>query len=78
MLFAILIAESFALTVLDDIHAVAQIALPEDNITGLEVLRADAGWRNYYFLKVTTTDGITGWSEFDEGFGSPGVSGSIG
>jgi L-alanine-DL-glutamate epimerase-like enolase superfamily enzyme len=46
-------------------------------ITGLTVLRADAGWRNYYFLKVTTTDGITGWSEFDEGFGSPGVSAVI-
>ena len=46
-------------------------------ITGLTVLRADAGWRNYYFLKITTTDGITGWSEFDEGFGSPGVSSVI-
>ena len=43
-------------------------------VTGLEVLRADAGWRNYYFLKLTTDDGITGWSEFDEGFGSPGIS----
>jgi galactonate dehydratase len=46
-------------------------------ITGLEVLSADAGWRNYYFLKVTTDDGITGWSEFDEGFGSPGVGAVI-
>jgi len=36
------------------------------------VLRCDAGWRNYYFLKLSTDDGIVGWSEFDEGFGSPG------
>ena len=46
-------------------------------VTGLTVLRADAGWRNYYFLKISTTDGIVGWSEFDEGFGSPGVSAVI-
>ena len=46
-------------------------------VTGLEVLRADAGWRNYYFLKLTTDDGVAGWSEFDEGFGSPGISAVI-
>jgi L-alanine-DL-glutamate epimerase-like enolase superfamily enzyme len=46
-------------------------------VTGLEILRCDAGWRNYYFLKATTDDGITGWSEFDEGFGSPGISAVI-
>jgi galactonate dehydratase len=46
-------------------------------ITDLEVLSADAGWRNYYFLKVSTDDGIAGWSEFDEGFGSPGVTAVI-
>jgi len=43
-------------------------------VAGLEVLRCDAGWRNYHFLKLTTDEGIVGWSEFDEGFGSPGVS----
>jgi L-alanine-DL-glutamate epimerase-like enolase superfamily enzyme len=37
------------------------------------VLRCDAGWRNYYFLKLSTDQGVIGWSEFDEGFGSPGV-----
>jgi galactonate dehydratase len=42
-------------------------------VTGLEILRCDAGWRNYHFLKVSTDAGVTGWSEFDEGFGSPGV-----
>ena len=43
-------------------------------VTGLETLHCDAGWRNYHFVKLTTEEGITGWSEFDEGFGSPGVS----
>jgi len=46
-------------------------------VEGLEVLRCDAGWRNYHFLKLTTDQGIAGWSEFDEGFGSPGVSAVI-
>jgi L-alanine-DL-glutamate epimerase-like enolase superfamily enzyme len=46
-------------------------------VTGLEILRCDAGWRNYHFLKLSTDDGIVGWSEFDEGFGSPGVSAVI-
>jgi len=46
-------------------------------VAGLEIVRCDAGWRNYHFLKLTTDDGIIGWSEFDEGFGSPGVSAVI-
>jgi L-alanine-DL-glutamate epimerase-like enolase superfamily enzyme len=46
-------------------------------VAGLEVLSCDAGWRNYYFLKLTTDDGIVGWSEFDEGFGSPGITAVI-
>ncbi|MBM3491402.1 MAG: mandelate racemase/muconate lactonizing enzyme family protein [Alphaproteobacteria bacterium] len=43
-------------------------------VTGMELLACDAGWRNYSFLKLTTDAGIVGWSEFDEGFGSPGVA----
>jgi L-alanine-DL-glutamate epimerase-like enolase superfamily enzyme len=43
-------------------------------VVGIETMHCDAGWRNYHFLKLTTADGIVGWSEFDEGFGSPGVS----
>ena len=43
-------------------------------ITAVETRHCDAGWRNYHFVKVTTEDGIVGWSEFDEGFGSPGVT----
>src|SRR5580704_9250179 len=46
-------------------------------ITGIETLHCDAGWRNYSFVKLTTDDGIVGWSEFDEGFGSPGVTSAI-
>lgn len=42
-------------------------------VTGLQTFACDAGWRNYHFLKLTTDDGAVGWSEFDEGFGSPGV-----
>lgn len=34
-------------------------------------------WRNYYFLKITTEDGIAGWSEFDQNFGSPGVEAAL-
>src|ERR1700721_2795409 len=37
-------------------------------------LPAGAGWRVFSFLKVTTDDGIIGWSEFNESFGSTGLS----
>lgn len=40
----------------------------------LETLRADAGWRMFSYLKITTTDGVTGWSEFNESFGSAGLA----
>ena len=40
-------------------------------------MSCDAGWRNYHFVKLTTSDGIVGWSEFDEGFGAPGVGAAI-
>ena len=43
-------------------------------VTSIETLSCDAGWRNYHFVKLTTDTGIVGWSEFDEGFGAPGVS----
>lgn len=43
-------------------------------IERLETLRADAGWRMFSYLKITTTDGITGWSEFNESFGSAGLA----
>ena len=40
-----------------------------DPIAKVETLACDAGWRNYYFVKITTDDGVVGWSEYDEGFG---------
>ncbi len=40
-------------------------------------LACDAGWRNYHFVKIMTEDGIVGWSEYDEGFGAPGVTAAI-
>ncbi len=43
-------------------------------IAKLETLSCDAGWRGYYFVKLTTSDGVVGWSEYDESFGPPGVS----
>ncbi|MCW3475323.1 mandelate racemase/muconate lactonizing enzyme family protein [Limobrevibacterium gyesilva] len=46
-------------------------------ITAIETLRADAGWRIFSFLKVMTDSGIVGWSEYNESFGSAGLSNVI-
>src|ERR1700749_1629673 len=46
-------------------------------VKNVERLACDAGWRNYHFVKVTTEDGVIGWSEYDEGFGAPGVGAAI-
>src|ERR1700759_1412718 len=46
-------------------------------VRSVETLSCDAGWRNYHFVKITTEDGVVGWSEFDEGFGSPGLGAAI-
>ncbi|MAR89001.1 MAG: hypothetical protein CMM17_11980 [Rhodospirillaceae bacterium] len=43
-------------------------------ITGCEILHCNAGWRDFSFLKLQTTDGITGIAEFNECYGSPGLS----
>ena len=43
-------------------------------IKELITLHCDAGWRNYHFVKITAADGTVGYSEYDEGFGSPGVT----
>jgi L-alanine-DL-glutamate epimerase-like enolase superfamily enzyme len=40
----------------------------------VESLHADAGQRAFDFLKITTDDGLVGWSEYNESFGGPGVS----
>src|SRR5438067_1767751 len=46
-------------------------------VASLEHLHADAGQRNFDFLKVSTDDGIVGWSEYNESFGGLGVSAVI-
>jgi L-alanine-DL-glutamate epimerase-like enolase superfamily enzyme len=51
--------------------------IKNSKVTNVELLACDAGWRNYHFVKLTTEDGAIGWSEYDEGFGSPGVSAAI-
>ena len=46
-------------------------------IATLECLHADAGHRNFDFLKITTDDGLIGWSEYNESFGGKGVTAAI-
>lgn len=48
-----------------------------DRIAKVETFACSAGWRNYYFVKITTDDGVIGWSEYDEGFGNPGITNII-
>ena len=43
-------------------------------VTRIETLRCDAGWRTFSFLKVATDEGLIGWSEYNESFGSGGLS----
>ena len=35
-------------------------------IKRIDDLHADAGWRNFSFLRIETDDGIVGWSEYTE------------
>jgi len=46
-------------------------------IAKIEDLHCDAGWRDFSFLKITTDDGIVGWSEYNEGYGSAGLTAVI-
>src|SRR6266849_3064767 len=46
-------------------------------IVKIEDLHCDAGWRVNSFLKITTDEGIVGWSEYMEGYGAPGLTGVI-
>jgi L-alanine-DL-glutamate epimerase-like enolase superfamily enzyme len=46
-------------------------------IATIEDLHCNAGWRDFSFLKITTDDGLVGWSEYMEGYGSRGLSGVI-
>ena len=42
--------------------------------TALETLHADGGGRVLDFLKVSTDEGLVGWSEYNEGVGGLGVT----
>ena len=46
-------------------------------IARIEDLHCDAGWRTFSFLKITTDDGLTGWSEYTEADGSRGLTAVI-
>ena len=47
-------------------------------VATLETLICDAGWRPWIFVKVTTDDGLVGWSEITDSHGSPrGLSGIV-
>lgn len=46
-------------------------------IAKVECLHADAGVRNFDFVKITTQDGLVGWSEYNEAFGGAGLTSII-
>jgi galactonate dehydratase len=46
-------------------------------LDGYEILHCDAGWRKFSFLRLHGDDGTTGIAEFNESYGSPGLSGVI-
>lgn len=37
-------------------------------ITTIESLHADGGWRSLDFHKISTDEGIVGWTEYNESF----------
>ena len=39
-----------------------------------ETLHCDAGWRKFSFLRLVAQDGTTGISEYNESYGSPGLT----
>lgn len=46
-------------------------------IVAIEDLHCDAGWRVWSFLKITTDEGVIGWSEYNESYGSKGLTAVI-
>ena len=43
-------------------------------IKAYEIKHCNAGWRDFSFLKITTDEGISGIAEYNECYGSPGLS----
>ena len=46
-------------------------------ITKIETLKADGGWRNFSFLKLSTDEGLVGWSEYNEDFGATNATSDL-
>ena len=46
-------------------------------VSQVELLHCDGGWRVFSFCKITTDEGLVGYSEFNETYGSYGVSAAI-
>ena len=46
-------------------------------LEGYQTLHCDAGWRKFSFLKLVAEDGTAGISEYNESYGSPGLTGVI-
>lgn len=47
-------------------------------ITKIETFHCDAGWRPWTFIKLTTDEGLIGWSECTDSHGSPrGIQGVV-
>lgn len=42
-------------------------------VVELEPIAVDLGWRTISFLKISTDEGLVGWSEYSESFGNPGL-----
>ncbi len=47
-------------------------------INRVETFQAQGGWRNFHFVKVSTDDGLVGWSEYAGSYWSPGLGDVIG
>ena len=43
-------------------------------IENYEIMHCNAGWRDFSFLRIITDEGITGIAEYNECYGSPGLS----
>jgi galactonate dehydratase len=46
-------------------------------VTRIDSFECNLGWRTISFLKITTDDGVVGWSEFSESFGNGGLGAVI-
>ena len=47
-------------------------------IKKIQVFHVNGGWRPWTFIKISTSEGIIGWSECTDSHGSPkGVEGII-